>query len=219
MNIQQIRKQAQDKNTLPEILAKLAQSEDRITQKYVSANPNTPEKVLDYFSNDSDLFIRDNVANNPSTSDSTLRKIANSSTEHLSTINVAKNVLKKRAIQQKETQARDENTSPETLAELAKNEYYQTRKYVASNPNTPLNILESLAREFPAEIMTNPILELLILDNPSQLLTLKREVAKSHNIPESILKELKNDRDRDVRLNIAVNPSTPYEIRKDSGGG
>ncbi|MGD1920712.1 MAG: hypothetical protein ACFCAD_18610 [Pleurocapsa sp.] len=168
-NVALDRRQAQNKNTSPEKLAQLAQSKDRITQKYVSANPKTPEKILDYFINDSDLFIRNNVAKNNGTSDSTLRKIANSSTEHLSTINVARNVLKRRAIQKKETQARDEDSSPENLAKLAENEHYQIRQYVASNPNTPLDVLEKLAREFPAEIMANSILELLLLENPSQL--------------------------------------------------
>lgn len=41
--------------------------------------------------------------------------------------------------------AKDETTTPEVLATLAKSEDYLTRLNVASNPNTTLNILEKLA--------------------------------------------------------------------------
>ena len=60
--------------------------------------------------------------------------------------------------------------------------------------------------------MANSILDLLIIENPSQVLTLKREVAKSPNIPLHIIEQLKNDSDRNVRLNIFVNPNTPDKI-------
>ncbi|MEM8672778.1 MAG: hypothetical protein AAGF83_02730 [Cyanobacteria bacterium P01_G01_bin.67] len=46
MNIGQIRQQAQDENTAPEILTKLAKSEDELIRKYVASNPNTPTPTL-----------------------------------------------------------------------------------------------------------------------------------------------------------------------------
>lgn len=46
MNIEQIRQQAQDENTAPEILAELAKSEDQSTRQYVAGNPNTPTQTL-----------------------------------------------------------------------------------------------------------------------------------------------------------------------------
>ncbi|MEM8778752.1 MAG: hypothetical protein AAGF26_07760, partial [Cyanobacteria bacterium P01_G01_bin.49] len=46
MNIEQTRKQAQDENTAPEILAQLAESKDSLTRQYVAANPNTPTATL-----------------------------------------------------------------------------------------------------------------------------------------------------------------------------
>lgn len=49
MNIEQIRKQAQSENTLPDILATLAEHQGSLTQKYVSANPNTPKKILNRY--------------------------------------------------------------------------------------------------------------------------------------------------------------------------
>ena len=41
MNLEEIRQQAQNENTAPEILAKLANSEDKVIRKYVASNPNT----------------------------------------------------------------------------------------------------------------------------------------------------------------------------------
>ncbi|MGL6340140.1 MAG: hypothetical protein ACRC80_13510, partial [Waterburya sp.] len=46
MNIEDIRQQAQDENTSPEILAKLADSKDRLTRQYVVSNPNVSQETL-----------------------------------------------------------------------------------------------------------------------------------------------------------------------------
>lgn len=62
--------------------------------------------------------------------------------------------------------AEDETTAPGVLAQLAKSQDYYTRKYVAANPNTPPEILLSICREFPDEVMNNPVIPLLILENP-----------------------------------------------------
>lgn len=109
-------------------------------------------------------------------------------------------------------QAQDEKTSPEILSKLAINKERLIRQDVASNPNTPVEILAKLAMEFPQEIMANPILDLLMLDDLSQLLTLKTEVAKSPNTPESILDRLKDDCDDGVRLAVAENINAPERI-------
>ena len=64
-------------------------------------------------------------------------------------------------------QSADENTSPEILTQLAKSKDHQTRKYVAKNPNTPVEILFELGCEFPGEFLNNPIFLLLILEDPN----------------------------------------------------
>lgn len=46
MNIENIRQQAQDENTSPEILAELANSEDKLTRQYVASNPNISQETL-----------------------------------------------------------------------------------------------------------------------------------------------------------------------------
>ncbi|MEM8676578.1 MAG: hypothetical protein AAGF83_22345 [Cyanobacteria bacterium P01_G01_bin.67] len=72
-------------------------------------------------------------------------------------------------IKQERKLAKDETTSSEILANLAKSEDIQTRKYVANNPNTPIEILLKICFEFPQEVIENPIITLLILENPDSL--------------------------------------------------
>ena len=75
-------------------------------------------------------------------------------------------------IQQARQLAQDEITAPEILTELGTHDDYLTRQYVAANPNTPAEILLSICWEFPNEVMKNPVIPLLLLENP-YLLTCK----------------------------------------------
>ena len=72
-------------------------------------------------------------------------------------------------IEQTRKLAQDENTAIDILSDLAKNEDYTTRQYVAANPNTPIEVLLSICFEFPIEVINNPIIPLLILENPDCL--------------------------------------------------
>ena len=69
-------------------------------------------------------------------------------------------------IQQARQLAQDETTAPEILAELARHEDSLTRQYVAANPNTPTEILLSICKEFPNEVINNSVIPLLLLENP-----------------------------------------------------
>ena len=69
-------------------------------------------------------------------------------------------------IKQARKLANDENTAPKVLTELAKSKDSQTRKSVATNPNTPTEILLSLCFEFPSEVINNPVIPLLLMENP-----------------------------------------------------
>ena len=62
--------------------------------------------------------------------------------------------------------AQNETTSPETLRELAQHEDRRVRQYVAQNPNTPAEVLLNICFEFPSEVINNPVIPLLILENP-----------------------------------------------------
>lgn len=62
-------------------------------------------------------------------------------------------------------QAQSKNTPSEILMQLASSNIAIVRQYVASNPNTPLErleteILKKLAQEFPRQIVANPIFDI-----------------------------------------------------------
>ena len=55
---------------------------------------------------------------------------------------------------------------PETLSTLSLSSDKATRARVAANPNTPPGVLVRSAVEFPAEFLTNPVFDLLLLEDP-----------------------------------------------------
>ncbi|MDA0208563.1 MAG: hypothetical protein OT478_00015 [Cyanobacteria bacterium FC1] len=63
--------------------------------------------------------------------------------------------------------ASNPNTPPEQLRELATCEDVAIRQLVTANPNTPTEVLWKLGKEFPAQLLENPLLPLLFLENPS----------------------------------------------------
>ena len=66
--------------------------------------------------------------------------------------------------------AQDETTAPKLLAELANSEDKPTRQAVAANPNTPAEILLNICFDFPNEVINNPIIPLLSLEDPHILI-------------------------------------------------
>ena len=69
-------------------------------------------------------------------------------------------------IEQQRQEAQDETTSPERLRKLAISQDSFIRKYVAENPNTPTETLLNLSNEFPQQVLNNPVIPLLLIENP-----------------------------------------------------
>ncbi len=88
-------------------------------------------------------------------------------------------------------QAKNDNTKPGILAKLSKNKDKLIRKYVASNPNTPVEILEILGAEFPERVIKNPIFNLLLLENSSSYF-IKLSLARSSKTKPETLNRLAN---------------------------
>ncbi|MEY3868683.1 MAG: hypothetical protein RLZZ338_2574, partial [Cyanobacteriota bacterium] len=57
-------------------------------------------------------------------------------------------------------------TPPQLLTKLSRSQDFLTRRNVATNPNTPSEILIELANEFPDEFFSNPVLNLITLESP-----------------------------------------------------
>lgn len=63
--------------------------------------------------------------------------------------------------------AKNPCATPDLLRELAYHRDAIVRSRVAANPNTPTDALLKLGGEFPNEILDNPVLPLLFLENPT----------------------------------------------------
>ncbi len=57
-------------------------------------------------------------------------------------------------------------TPPKLLRKLSTSQDFVTRRNVATNPNTPIEILIKLANEFPDEFFANPVLNLITIESP-----------------------------------------------------
>lgn len=140
--------------------------------------------------------------------------------------------------------AKNPSTEPKLLAKLAYDLDKEIRAAVTNNPNTPSDILWTLGAEFPEKLLSNPVLELLFLENPELLETIPREtaiallkhekapewllvqaiktkdkdfcyvVARNSGIPDRILEKLAKEGDALIRISIAKNPSTSIDLLK-----
>ncbi len=65
--------------------------------------------------------------------------------------------------------AKNISTPPEALKLLGSSRDDTTRKYVAGNPNTPLEVFSKLAMQFPKEVLNNPLLPILLMSDANFL--------------------------------------------------
>ena len=113
-------------------------------------------------------------------------------------------------------EAKLETTPDSRLRELAASDNAAIRKAVASNPNTPTDILWELGAEFPDQLLANPVWNLLLLENPNLFAnmahyTLKR-LLDCETASESFFELISKDSDRRVRIEVASNNNTPANV-------
>lgn len=81
--------------------------------------------------------------------------------------------------------------SGDVLTRLAASADRQTRRAVAMNPQTPKDVLLKLAPTFPGEFFTNPVFDLLMLEDPNLLdalpITVIKNILKREDCPASLL--------------------------------
>lgn len=112
--------------------------------------------------------------------------------------------------------ALDPNTNPEILRELAIDRDRQLRRAIASNPNTPTDLLWQLGVDFPEAILANPIFELLQLEHldlaakipPATLTSLLR----CDRVPKALMDYAVNQQDYSFWLAVAYNRHAPSEL-------
>lgn len=109
--------------------------------------------------------------------------------------------------------ARNATTTPKFLELLSASADERTRQGVASNPNTPTNILLLLGEEFPGELLDNPVFPLWMLENPNCLIDFPLETVlsllKYNAVPEWFLEWAASSNDGVVICTLLMNQRTP----------
>ncbi len=121
-------------------------------------------------------------------------------------------------------EASDPTTSLQRLTELAKQGDKDTKKAVAANPNTPPELLSKLAEDFPGQVLQNPVLDLLLLEEPAFFENMPRAsriaIAESEYADVELLRQLGGSRSIHPRVRgaVASNPNTPEDLVRDLAG-
>mgnify|MGYP003433503936 CR=1 FL=1 len=114
--------------------------------------------------------------------------------------------------------ASNPNTDPQLLRQFAASKNWDLRRLVASNPNTPTDLLWELGIDFPEVILTNPIFELLQLEHldlateiPHATLT---SLLQCDRVPRAFMDYAVNQQDYSLWLAVAYNLQTPSALLK-----
>jgi hypothetical protein len=110
----------------------------------------------------------------------------------------------------------DPNTNPQVLRKIAIGKDWELRRLVASNPNTPTDILWQLGIDFPEAILSNPVFELLQLEQlhlvaeiPHGTLT---SLLQCEQVPINFMEYAVSQQDYSLWLAVAYNPHTPSHL-------
>lgn len=139
-------------------------------------------------------------------------------------------------------EAQSPMTPPERLAELSQRDEKNIQRALSQNPSTPLDPLFNLGAKYPKELFENPILPLLLLENPAYFAgvngslvlawlrssaapefllvsaathpspRVRAAIADHPNTPVPLLQRLAEDRDSNIRYAVATNPKLPASI-------
>lgn len=112
--------------------------------------------------------------------------------------------------------ANNPSTPPEELRKLADSGDAITRSHVAANPNTPTEVLLNLGGEFPGQVLNNPILPLLFLENPHLFTTIPLDslliLLQQEKVPIFFLEWAVTQPKLEIQLAVAMNAQTPKSV-------
>lgn len=125
-------------------------------------------------------------------------------------------ILAKQNIKLARLVARNPNAEPELLRDLAHSKDDLTRGGVTKNPNTPKDVLLELAYEFPQEFLGNPVIDLLLLEQPNFSAEIPFwtliNLLKQDNVPQWLLFGAVSHENSTILRVIAKHPKTSQNI-------
>jgi hypothetical protein len=103
-------------------------------------------------------------------------------------------------------------TDPQLLRQISTSKDWELRQLVASNPNTPIDILWQLGIDFPESILSNPIFELLQIERLHLVAEIPHETLTSllqcERVPKNFMEYAVGQQDYSLWLAVAYNPYT-----------
>jgi hypothetical protein len=199
-------------NTSTSTLEQLARDSYIATVRAVASNPNTPPSALEYLADNPDLTTRLSIVRHPNTPARVLRQIVENARQS----------------------ANAPNTTKDSLKSGLFGDPYDLLSAIASNPRTPIDALEIIARrEFvsptsdPKSILPprtdddvikslvyNPSLipELLNILTQDPCVDVRIALTRHPNLTEKLWIKLAEDKDISVRKSVATKTNVPVNI-------
>ena len=229
---------ARNKKNPVDILYKLAKYSSEKVKKAIAENPNTPIDILISLSNDSSSEVKKAIAENPKTPVDIFEKLWREDRIFaIKNYNTPSHIVGEKIADTYNSEVLRQildghfgtyhNVPATSLEKLASHRENLIRCDVAEHPNTPISALEKLVDEDYCvthwNLSSNPntpprLLKLLFkkwhYHNEKYDYSVCSNLANNKNSPASILKILANNSDPSIRVNVAVNPKTPFSILK-----
>jgi hypothetical protein len=111
----------------------------------------------------------------------------------------------------RKSSAQNLKTTVKDLQDLSNDVEAEVRKAATGNPNMPIEILLKLGKEFPDEVINNPIFMMMVLENPESRF-IRLSIARSSTISAEACETFKKTGDYEILCAIGENPATPVNI-------
>jgi hypothetical protein len=244
-NVQSLAQEAIDENTTGARLKEIAGKSTELA-RLVASNHTTPPELLSELANHSDFLVREHVTANPNTSFALLKNLASHHSRAffanpitplllLENPNFLYEIEESTLIyflyyeteKQKYELIIDSPYSQVTiptffLERLVKHPKKNILALIAKHPQTPINIIEELAKEqddknyyqIRENVGLNPNTPIAIIrqfaEHPAW--QIRGGVARNHSTPVELLEILAKDKDRFVRKGVAENSKSPIYL-------
>ena len=112
--------------------------------------------------------------------------------------------------------AQNPSAPEQLLIKLSRSHDVSIRRSLAGNPSTPLDVLHSVGKKFPKELLKNPALNLLLLENPNLLREFPSSILstllKQDDCPMGVLTQAVLVEDEEVLLAICRHAGATPEM-------